>query len=78
MPQLDPQILGAIPDDGDHLDVDPEVAQLLGQPRAVAVGDDPGQHLGAGHEDPCAHLGAASEHRRVGHPQVGAGVSELT
>ena len=49
------QVLGTVADDLDHRGVDAELAQPLGQPRPVAVGDDAGQHLGAGDEDPGAH-----------------------
>ena len=41
--------------------VDAELAQALGQPRAVAVGDDPGQDLGARDQDP-GRGGAAGAH----------------
>ena len=45
------QVIRAVADDLDHRGVDAELAQALGQPRTVAVGDDPGQDLGSGDED---------------------------
>ncbi len=46
------QVPGTVADDLDHRGVDPDLEQTLGQPRPVAVGDDPGQHLRARDEDP--------------------------
>ena len=47
--------------DGQHLGhLDPELAEPLGQPRPVRVGDLPGQQLGAGQQDPGAHLHTAT------------------
>ena len=45
------QILAAIAHDHDLRQLDAVLAQPLRQPRAVAVGDDPRQHLGAGDDD---------------------------
>ena len=50
-PQRAQHVLAAVADDHDLGDVDPVLAQALRQPRPVAVGDDPRQHLGAGDED---------------------------
>ncbi len=66
------QILGTVTDHLDHRHVDSEVQQPLGQPRAVAVADDPGQDLGARDEDAGPDGGPPGEDRRVAHcPQVG-------
>jgi hypothetical protein len=56
-PQGVHQVLGAVADDDRVGVVDAEVAQALGQPRAVAVDDPPGEHLGArdDHAGACAH-----------------------
>ena len=45
------QVLRAVPHDDDVADVDPQLAQPLGQPRPVAVGHPPGEHLGPGDDD---------------------------
>ena len=61
------QVLGPVADDLDHRGVDADLAQPLGQPGAVAVGDDPGQHLGAGDQDPGARgRGCPREAARAG------------
>jgi hypothetical protein len=49
------QVLRPVADDQQRADVHPEPAQLLGQPRAVAVAHPAGEHLGTGDDDPCAH-----------------------
>ena len=49
------QVLGAVADDDDVPDVDAQPAQLLGQPRPVAVGHPAGQHLGPGDDDAGAY-----------------------
>ncbi len=49
--QLGLHVLGAIAADGDRRQVDPQLAQPVRQPRAVAVLDPAGQHLGAGDDD---------------------------
>jgi hypothetical protein len=51
-----------VADDDDVRGIDADLAQALGQPGAVAVGDDPAQDLGAGDEDSGARA----------HPQFGA------
>ena len=48
------EVLGAVADDEDVGDLDPELGQPFGDPGPVAVGDPPGQHLGAGDDDPGA------------------------
>ena len=45
------QVVAAVRDDHDVRELDAAPAQLLGQPRAVAVRDDAGQDLGAGDDD---------------------------
>ena len=44
-------VVRPVADDDDRLEVDPELAQALGQPRPVAVGDAAREHLGAGDDD---------------------------
>ena len=55
-------VLGPVADDRDVGEVDAELAQPLGQPRAVAVGDAAGEDLGAGDDD--ARAGAHVAGRR--------------
>ena len=59
-----PQILGPVADADDVSDLAAELEEPLGDPRAVAVRDLPGQDLGPGDDDPapggscrltCAH-----------------------
>ncbi len=45
-------VLGPVADDDGVGVVDPELAQAVRQPRAVAVRHPPRQHLGAGDDDP--------------------------
>ena len=70
-PERRHQIVGAIADDLDHRCVDAELGQALGQPGSVAVGDDPGQDLGARDEDPGA---GGLAHAQVGSWPAGNGV----
>ena len=51
------EVVGPVPDHDDLGDVDTELREPLRQPRAVAVADPPGQHLGPGDDDarPGAH-----------------------
>ena len=46
--QRRPEVLGAVADDEDVGDLDPELGQPFGEPGTVAIGDPPGQHLGPG------------------------------
>ena len=55
-------------DDHDLGELDPVLAQPLRQPRPVAVGDDPGQHLGAGDDD----AGARAHGAQVGRWSAGS------
>ena len=67
------QIIRAIPHNLDHRRVHPQPNEALGQPRSVAVGDDPGQHLGASDQDPGPDGGAATRmNPRGAHVQVGS------
>jgi hypothetical protein len=52
--QLRLHVLGPVAADRDVGEVDAELAQAVGQPRAVAVAHPPRQHLGAGDDDPGA------------------------
>ena len=56
-PQRREHVGRAVANDRDMREVDPELAQALGQPWAVAVADTPAQHLGAGDDNrrPRAH-----------------------
>jgi hypothetical protein len=65
-----PHVARAVGDDDDVGDLDAVVAQLLGQPRPVAVGDDPGQDLGARDED-------ARSHEQVGRRASGSSRGRL-
>ena len=56
-----PHVGRPVADDDDLRHLDPALPQPLGQPRAVAVGDGPRQHLRAGDDDAGADA----------HPQVG-------
>ena len=56
----------AVGHDQDLRDLDAALAQALGQPRPVAVGDDPRQHLGAGDEDARSHCLTAGRPPRRG------------
>ena len=50
-------VLGPVGHDHGEGEVDAELAQAVREPRAVAIGHAPGEHLGAGDDDagPCAH-----------------------
>ncbi len=48
-------VRAAVADDRDVREVDAEPLQAVGEPRAVAVGDAAGEHLGAGDDDPGTH-----------------------
>ena len=52
-------VLGPVADDRDVGEVDAELAQALGQPRPVAVGDPAGEDLGPGDDDARAGAHAA-------------------
>ena len=60
-------VLGPVADDRDGDRVGAELEQLLGQPRAVAIQDAAGEHLGAGDDDPRpdAHGRALTGRRRA-------------
>ena len=62
-----------VADDRDVREVDAELAQPLGEPRAVAVGDAPGEDLGAGDDD--ARAGAHAQVGRSAGPQHAAAVA---
>ena len=49
--QLGLHVLGPVAADRDVSELDPELQQAVGQPRAVAVPDSPGEHLGARDDD---------------------------
>ena len=68
-PQRAHEVLGPVADDVDHGRIHPVLDEALGQPGAVAVGDDPGQDLGAGDQDPGPH-GSRRRANRA-HAQVG-------
>ena len=57
-----------VPDDHDQRQLDAELVQAIGEPRAVAVADPARQHLGAGHHYPGAraHVQVGSWPRRSG------------
>ena len=63
-PQRLEHVRAAVGDDHDLRDLHPVLAQALGQPGAVAVGDDPRQHLRARDEDP-------GPHKQVGPTRLG-------
>ena len=46
------EIVRPVGDDEDLGHLDPALGQPFGDPRPVAIGDPPGDHLGSGHNDP--------------------------
>ena len=68
------QVLGPVADDLDHRRLDADLAQALGQPRAVAVGDDPGEDLGPGDQDARPGPRRARAHAQRGCLDGGSGV----
>ena len=62
------QVVRAVADDDDVPDVDAEAAQLLGQPRPVAVGHPAGEHLGARDDDPGPHAHGVDPRCPAGRP----------
>ncbi len=74
VPERVQQVVRAVADDLDHRGVDAELDQALGQPRPVAVGDDPRQDLGARDQDPGAGriTRDRSSGRRIAHVHVGS------
>ena len=83
VPERRHEIARPVADDLDHRGVHADLEQALGQPRPVAVGDDPGQDLGAGDQDPGSRTAAPvpetgpprrnrTAARRPAHAQVGS------
>src|SRR5206468_2179433 len=57
------EVRRAVADADDLGDVDTQLAEALGDPRAVPVDDAAGEHLRARHDDPGSYLGAHGQRR---------------
>ena len=66
-------VLRPVADHDDVRQLDAALAQPLGEPRAVAVGDHPRQHLGAGDDD----AGADAHPAQVGRSDSGSSRGRL-